>query len=483
MDPELQARLDGLLTEIQTANTKLDQLLDSPPEGGEDTSAAKTWKAAVEAARVEIGSLEKKFEALRERAERQKKVASMRASFTVVSPGEGRLTGPDQGGQVKLEAKPELPKLPASVRRFRPQNFRGEVDGVSAQERAYNFGCWAMMAMGLQTKGFSNFLQSEHVQRYMAASPHASMDAYGSGLLIPVEIANEMIDLRTKYGIVRSLFRPTTMVSRTKKVPKNLSSVTANWRQEGGTIQRSHAQLGMLTVEAKSLDTIIVMSKELVDDTPEALGDFFSGEIARALAYAEDNAGFNGDGTSTYGGVQGVLYRLKFVDGTSASAGLVTGAGNAWSELTIANFHSVLGKVPQVARQNANWVTSYTFYETVMVPLMVANFYVSKDEVGPDGKFSPRFLGRPVQFAEVMPATEANSQVCAVLGDFQAGAYFADRQTDYVEFDDRSTVGTVNLWETNSMAVKGGERIDMNIHGVGSTTEAGPIVGLITAGS
>jgi hypothetical protein len=40
-----------------------------------------------------------------------------------------------------------------------------------------------------------------------------------------------------------------------------------------------------------------------------------------------------------------------------------------------------------------------------------------------------------------------------------------------------------SVWERDQIAIKGVERIDIVVHDVGSTTEAGPIVGLQTKAS
>jgi hypothetical protein len=54
------------------------------------------------------------------------------------------------------------------------------------------------------------------------------------------------------------------------------------------------------------------------------MGDDLAGEIAYAFALKEDQCGFIGDGTSTYGGMQGVCTKIKGLSGTIANiAGLV----------------------------------------------------------------------------------------------------------------------------------------------------------------
>jgi HK97 family phage major capsid protein len=48
------------------------------------------------------------------------------------------------------------------------------------------------------------------------------------------------------------------------------------------------------------------MSTEIAEDAVIAIADWLVGEIAYAFASKEDDCGFNGDGTSTYGGMRGI---------------------------------------------------------------------------------------------------------------------------------------------------------------------------------
>ncbi|HMS10339.1 MAG TPA: phage major capsid protein, partial [Pyrinomonadaceae bacterium] len=89
-----------------------------------------------------------------------------------------------------------------------------------------------------------------------------------------------------------------------------------------------------------------------------------------------------------------------------------------------------------------------------------------------------RFLGYPVVFSQVMPSTEANSQVCAVFGDLSLGARLGDRRAFTTAIDDSI------LFRKDALLFRATARFDINVrYGVGDTTKAGPIVGLITAGS
>jgi HK97 family phage major capsid protein len=100
-----------------------------------------------------------------------------------------------------------------------------------------------------------------------------------------------------------------------------------------------------------------------------------------------------------------------------------------------------------------------------------------------DRRPRPLFLGYPVNFTQVMPRTEANSQVCALLGDLSMGSVMGDRRQRTLFTDPYS------LANYDQIQVRGTERVDINIHDVGNASataglrQPGPIVGLITAAS
>ena len=76
-----------------------------------------------------------------------------------------------------------------------------------------------------------------------------------------------------------------------------------------------------------------------------------------------------------------------------------------------------------------------------------------------------------------MPKTEANSQIAALLANLKMGAYLGDRRRLTI---DRSTEA---YFSTDQLGIRGTERVAPVVHGVGDTTDAGPICGLITAAS
>jgi HK97 family phage major capsid protein len=250
---------------------------------------------------------------------------------------------------------------------------------------------------------------------------------------------------------------------------------------EGGEIDESDMGGGQVNLVPRKLACLARYSSELEEDCIAALGELVGQSIARSMARAEDLAGFLGDGTSTYWSFQGIVGALRAVDETIANIkSLVVGSGNAYSELTLADFRKVCGILPMSADMGARWFMHKSFFYNVVLPLLWAET-AGQPIIGTPTYFeqgpSKFLLGYPVEFTPAMPKAEANSQICALLADLRLGAFLGERRTlniarsDHVHFS------------TDEIAIRGLERISINAYGVGDTTDAGPICGLITAAS
>lgn len=200
------------------------------------------------------------------------------------------------------------------------------------------------------------------------------------------------------------------------------------------------------------------------------------------MARAEDEIGFLGDGTSTYYGFTGITGALLGVDSDIANiAGLVVASGNSYSEIKLSDFDAVIGLYPDYADdQDLKWYMNRYFYWTVVRPLIQAyNTGVptigSADDTERAGKVLLR--GIPIEFTSVMPKTEANSQICALLANLRAGVYLGERRR--LTLDRSRDV----YFSTDQIGIRATQRIAVNAFGVGDTTNAGPIMGLITAAS
>lgn len=302
----------------------------------------------------------------------------------------------------------------------------------------------------------------------------------GGGAVVPVEFIPNIIALQEKYGVYRRNTTVYPMASDSGVAPKLSSGLTVYCPGEGAAITASDLTLGSVGLTAKMWCTLTAISAQLDEDAAIAVGELVGRQIAQAFAKKEDEVGFLGDGTSTYFGHTGVAGALRAVDATIGNIkSLVVGAGNAYSELTLANFDTVCGTLPDYADDgDAQWYSSRKFYYTVMLRLALAAGGVHATEIIEGrGAKEKTFLSYPVEFTQVMPKTEANSQICALLANLRMGSYLGDRRQLTI---DRSTeVYFANV----QLGIRGTQRVAVTVHGVGDTTDPGPICGLIMAAS
>jgi HK97 family phage major capsid protein len=306
------------------------------------------------------------------------------------------------------------------------------------------------------------------------------------GALVPPEFDPMLIRLIETYGVIRQAARISPMASETKAQPRRTGGVTTYWIGEGQTITPSNPTYDNINLVAKKLVALAVISSEINEDAAINVADELAFEIGYAFALAEDQAAFNGDGTSTYGGITGVCPKLKGLSGTIAYiAGLYVATGNLFSEFVLADFNGAVALLPTFGdTAAASWYCHRSFYYGTMQRLELAAGGVTAREISEgDRRGRPMFLGYPVTFTQVMPKADANSQVACLLGDASLAITMGDRRKRTLFTDPYS------LSNKDQILIRGTERVDLVAHDVGNANssatsrQAGPMVGLISAAS
>lgn len=356
------------------------------------------------------------------------------------------------------------------------RNFTGD----NGAERAYRFGQWFLAIRGV--KSAMDFCDKEGITRAMSEGVNES-----GGFLVPEEFGNDLIDLREQYGVLRRCAKMVPMSSDTRSDPRRDGGLNAYFEGEGDAITASDMSWGRVSLTAKKLAVLARYSNEWSEDSTINNADILAGEMAYAFAQKEDNCGFIGDGTSTYGGMQGVCTKIKGLSGTIANiAGLVvatgTGYGTNYASAVLTDFEAVVGKLPVYAdTANAKWFMHKSFYWNVAKKLELAAGGVTAGEIATAKQRT--FLGYDVEIVQVMPKTSAVSQVCALLGDMSLAASFGSRRDTTIAISEHSR------FANDQLEIRGTERFDINVHDLGNASATaglrveGPIVGLITAAS
>jgi HK97 family phage major capsid protein len=299
-------------------------------------------------------------------------------------------------------------------------------------------------------------------------------DPSRGGFLVPAPLERALIDIRDRVGVMPPLLRRIPMTSDRLDITKRTSGLTVYVGSENPAADMTASDKGWSQIKLIAEKRYVVhqISQELIDDALIAVVDDAIGEMGHALASQLDNEIVNGDGTSTYGGIVGLLASL-------GAGGVATAASghDTWAELDIADFVACMSKLPDEFADNPIWVCSRSFYVNVMLRLMAAaggnNF--AAVQTGDGGR--RMFLDSPVIITEKMPKSSAASTVSCLYGDFSKAAILGERTGIRVARSDDFA------FLRDLTTLKATTRYDVKIHAPGTASVAGGYVGLKTAAS
>lgn len=353
------------------------------------------------------------------------------------------------------------------------KSFKGE----RAAEAAFRFGQW-LLAGPLGDPKAKRYCEEHGIT---LRTMNETVNEKG-GFLVPDEFGNDLIDLREIYGVFRRNAKIVPMASDTRSDPRRTGGLTAYFVAESAAGTYSDLSWDRVQLVAKKLMVLTRYSSEVNEDSVIDFGDTIASEIAYAFAQKEDDCGFNGDGTSTYGGIVGVIPTILGLSATRANiAGLQVGTGNLFSEIVVGDFEGLLGRLPVYADgPNAKWYMHKSVYWNVAARLVLANAGAASDV---EDRRNQKLLGYDVEFVQVMPRVDGNDQVLALFGDLSLAASFGSRRDTTISVSEHSR------FANDEIEMKGTERFDINVHDVGNESAtaadrvAGPMVALVSAAS
>ncbi len=384
---------------------------------------------------------------------------------------------------------PVAVKIPAKCRRW-----GGKLDsfkGPNPELRAYRAGMW--LAATLCGSNFAtNFCNTHGIATNRIDLDQGQIQSLQSegvntagGYLVFDEFENDIIRLVEEFGLVRQIMKPVPMISDVKITNRRTGGVTAAFVGEGAQISTSNMAWDQVKLVAKKLAAITTSSNELLSDAILSIANEITREIALAFSTKEDLAGLQGDGTSTHGGIFGIVPRLSALNGVDDGGGLILGAGDLFSDITDAELMKVVGQVPNFPGLRPEWVCSKPFYYQVMARLIRKAGGVNTMEM--EGGTRLQYGGWPVRLTSgtaAMPVSDSTkSQIFCLFGDYRMSSQFGDRAGITIATSTDATVGDTSMFDTDSFAIRGIERFDINNHDLGTASAAGPVVGFISAAS
>ena len=361
----------------------------------------------------------------------------------------------------ELKSTSTMPKI-TSTDTFK---IDGRARHLKTAEEAYRFGRFVMAARGHRKS--IDWCQSNGI----LTKGHSEGINSAGGFLVPDEFESSLISLRERYGVFRRNARIVPMSSDTKRMPRRKSTLTAYAIGEAAPGTESEQIFDQVNLVAQKFMVLTTASNELSEDAIVNLGDDIANEIAYAFALKEDECGFNGDGTSTYGGIVGVIPEIE---GIASAAGIADVGVSSYADFEVEDLMALVAKLPAYADSpNCKFYCSKAFYHGAVEKAVYKAGGVTARELK-EGVATPSLLGYPVEFVQVMRKTYTNDTIQMLFGDLSLAAYFGDRRQTSIAFSDSA----LNAFEQDEIAVRGTERFDIKCANLGDATDAGPIVAM-----
>ena len=344
---------------------------------------------------------------------------------------------------------------------------------------AYKFGRWAAACMGHRKS--IDWCAGRNIE----VKAHLETVNSQGGFLVPDEFSDSLISLREQYGVLRRNAKIEPMISDTKRIPKRSATLTASFVGEATAGTETTQTFEQVTLVAKKLMVLSTISNELNEDSLINLGDSIAGECAYAMAKREDECGFQGDGTSSFGGIVGIVNAINNV---SSNAGILTlGSGDtATSNIALTDFNELMAKLPAYAdTPRTKFYMHKSVYHAAAEKLAFEKGTTTQMIF--DGQATPTFFGYPVEFTQVMPtdataaggSSDTDLKYPIIFGDLALASSFGDRRDNTISFSDSA----LNAFEQDEIVVRATERFDYVCHTPGTSSEAGPVVAMKLAAS
>lgn len=345
--------------------------------------------------------------------------------------------------------------------------FKGE----TAHRDAYDAGMF-LRALSDRSKGNTDSLACQHVESsgwgiYMTQTEG---DGTKGGYVTPAPLAATVLDVLSDVGVAQNTARIFNTESNSLDVPKKTGGPTVYLPGEATEITESTQTFGQVPCTLKKRAVLHKLSNELVSDAIISIVDDVTMRVAHDLAEQQDDDYCNGDGTSTYGGEEGLLNLLN------ATTGVYTAPTNSdtWGELTIADFTGTMAKLPSKYHSNASWICSANFYVGVMLKVLAeagGNTVMNLEQ----GANRGMFLGKMVYLTDKMPTATAASTVSCLFGSFSDSAILCQKAQG-VQF----STSDAAYFAEDCIGLRATYRYDIAVHEGGTDSVAGGYVGLST---
>ena len=299
---------------------------------------------------------------------------------------------------------------------------------------------------------------------------------------VPEVFMPDLIKLVNDYGMFRELTKVYETNITQLTLPRRTGGVTGYWPTQNTAITQSNPTYDNVTLNSQTLAVLCQSSMQLIQASGISVADEIADEIARSCAQIMDQCLLIGNGSATYGGMTG--FDKKF--GTAASdGGYVVVGGGSMDAHTHAQLVACISRLPSYAikRGNCKWTCSRAAKGLIFDRLATSTNVggLLKTEVTNNGPVT-YYMGYPIIVNDVMNTTNSVGASTYATG-FTAGAapdvLFGDfEQASKMLLFKSLAIDTSSdrYFDQYAMAFRGVVQFDVNVHDVGNSTTAGPVV-------
>ncbi len=353
--------------------------------------------------------------------------------------------------------------------------FSGRLRAFENAKDAYKVGMWFKAKAG--DADAKRWCQDHGVE----ARAMGSTSANSGSSVVPDVLSSTVIALVDRYSAFAQNATSVTMPSDVLQFPRRTGGTTAAWIDENVAITPSDPTMNQVTLTAKKVTGAVVVASELLQDSIVSIADFIATELGLSIANAVEAAAWSGN-PGNAPGVAGLVtsHAGGLIKTTTANnvttydlaASLVTAAGDTPDEVTKANLLAMMAAVPQHSRQGAKWFCSPFFFATCMQALDLNQ----GGSVGLSQGMGLTFLGSPVVLTDRLPSgADSTGVVMALYGNMANSSYYGVRQGIEIASSDQ-----VNFLSDQTV-IRAVARVAIAHPNLGSSTVAGPMIGLVGA--
>ena len=279
------------------------------------------------------------------------------------------------------------------------------------------------------------------------------------GVLVPEEVANDVIEIIPQYGFITAKSTLKKMRSSSMKISSVGGNVSVGFVDEAEPIGETVIDFTPVKLEAKALKAIVIISNEEIADAVVDVVGLVEGILAKAIASALDSVAFNGGGgftgLKTLSGLGQVSLAVADVaDGEKVADALIdlqtAVGGHALANGVYVTSLAGWGKMRKLRDGNGNLLGRG------------AGKVVDGNTPNNGFKLAGYFDEREVYVLTKITDGFTTNSVPYYYGDFQYLVTGVRNELSMYATKD-GTVDGVNMFETDQTAVRAISRVDMGV--------------------